>query len=486
MKRILHLLIWLIVMLLIIIIIKTILFRSLQVQAGKINIVSFGNESVNHLSGAVKFPTVSYSTTSPVDTGVFTGYMAFITKTYPEIAGKLTREVFNNFSLLYTWKGKNPSLKPMILMAHYDVVPPGDTASWEKNPFSGENDGKFIWGRGTLDDKAAMISILEAVEKLLTEGYIPERTIYLSFGHDEELFPSKGAEAIANSLKERGVEAEFVLDEGMAVTVGMVPMMKKPVALIGTSEKGSISVKLTVDMAGGQASMPEKESALIVMDRAIISLVNHQMKAKITGPVNDFIRYIGPEMPFYAKAIFANKWLFRGIILKIYQGSGSGNALVRTTTAPTIIQAGIKENVIPTKAEAIINFRILSGETSDDVLNHIEKVVADKRIKISPLEEGISEPAPVSPTNVPDFLNIVTVLRQVYPEAVVAPTLMLSSSDSKHFSVVTKNIYKFAPIIVNSEDMTRIHGLNERTSIEDFKRGISFYYHLIKINNQQL
>lgn len=483
MKKILRLLIWMIVMLLIVIIIKTLFFKSLQIQTEKVTITSFGNESVDHLSQAVKFPTISYTPESPVDTAAFTGYTDFITKTYPQITGKLTREVFNNFSLLYTWKGENPSLKPVILMAHYDVVPPGDTASWGKNPFSGENDGKYIWGRGTLDDKAQMISVLEAVEKLLSEGYEPERTIYLSFGHDEELTGLKGAGTIAKALKERGVEAEFVLDEGMAVTVGLVPMMKIPVALIGTSEKGYLSVKLTVEMAGGHSSTPEKESAIIVLNKAIYNLVNKQMKAKISGPINDFIRYIGPEMPFYAKAIFANKWLFKGIILNIYKGSASGNALVRTTTAPTIIQSGIKDNVIPTKAEAVVNFRILPGESSSDVLNHIEKVVNDKRIKVTPLAEGMSEPVPVSPSDVSGFLNIFTALRQVYPEVAVAPTMMVGSSDSKHFIVVTKNIYRFAPIIVNSKDMTRIHGLNERIAIEDFKRGIGFYYQLIKISN---
>jgi carboxypeptidase PM20D1 len=483
MKKILRLLIWLVVMLLIIIIIKTLIFKSLQVQTEKVTLSLFGNESVEHLSDAIKFPTISYSPESPVDTAAFSGYIDFITKTYPQVTSKLPREVFNNFSLLYTWKGKNESLKPVILMAHMDVVPAGDTTAWEKAPFSGENDGTYIWGRGTLDDKAAMISILEAVEKLLNEGFEPERTIYLSFGHDEELTGLSGAGSIANELKKRGVEAEYVLDEGMAVTLGMVPMMKKPVALIGTSEKGFLYVKLAVEMAGGQASMPEKESAVTVLNKAIYDLVNKQMKSKISGPVNGFIRYIGPEMPFYAKAIFANKWLFKGIILKIYQGSRSGNALVRTTTAPTIIKAGIKENMIPTRAEAIINFRILPEETSADVLKHIEKVVDDNRVNITPIEEGRAEPAPVSPTDVPGFKLVSTAIYQVYPEAAVAPTIMLSSSDSKHFSAVTGNIYRFAPIIVNSDDMAKIHGLNERTSIEAFKRGISFFYRLIQISS---
>jgi carboxypeptidase PM20D1 len=480
MKKILQLIIWLIAMLLIVIIVKTMLFKSLQTKVEPVSITAFGAESADHLSEAIRFPTISYSGDSPVDSAAFIAYHSFIDETYPLIKSKLKKELFNKFSVLYTWQGKNLSLKPVILLAHIDVVPVGDTASWDKKPFSGENDGTYIWGRGTLDDKSEMISILEAVEKLLSEGFEPERTIYLSFGHDEEIGGTRGAARIAGSLKEKGVEAEFVLDEGMVITVGIVPMLKKPVALIGTSEKGYLSVKLAVEMAGGHSSTPEKESALIVLNNAIYNLVHKQMKAKISEPVNDFIRYIGPEMPFYAKAIFANKWILKGVLLNIYQGSGSGNALVRTTTAPTIIQAGIKDNIIPTRAEAVVNFRILPGETSSDVLDHVEKVVKDKRVKIIPFQNDLSEPVPASPSEAPAFLNIFRTLREVYPEAVVAPTMMLGSSDSKHFTILTKNIYRFAPLIINSEDMSRMHGLNERVKIEDFKRGIGFYYQLIK------
>jgi len=484
MKKILRLLLILIALLLIVIIVKTLLFKSLQIDAKKGDVVLFGDESVGHLAHAMTFPTISYSIDSLFDSVAFNGYLAFIDEAYPLINSKLDKETVNDFSRLYTWKGKNASLKPVILMAHYDVVPGGELTQWEKDPFSGENDGTYIWGRGTLDDKTAMISILEAVEKLLSEGYQPERTICLSFGHDEEVSGLRGAKMIASRLKDRGVEPEYVLDEGMAVTVGMVPMMPRPVAVIGAAEKGYLSVKLSVEMAGGHSSMPEKESAFIVLNSAIDNLVDHPMKARISGPVNDFIRYIGPEMPFYAKAIFANKWLFKGIILNIYSGSASGNALVRTTMAPTIFRTGIKDNVIPTKAEAIINFRILPGETSADVMKHIAEVVDDGRVKAEALQE-ITEPTPVSPSDVPGFRYILSTIRQVYPEAAVAPTMMLGCSDSKHFSVITDKAYRFAPIVVTSEDMARTHGLNERIKIADFKKGIGFYYQLIRNSQEQ-
>jgi carboxypeptidase PM20D1 len=328
-----------------------------------------------------------------------------------------------------------------------------------------------------------MISILEAVEKLISEGFKPDRTVYLAFGHDEEIDGFNGAKTTAASLKDRGVEAEFVLDEGMAITSGMVPMIKKNVAMIGTSEKGYLSVKLTAEMRGGHSSSPEKESAITVMNSAITNLVNNQMKAKITGPLNGFMSSIGPEMPFYARAVFANKWIFKRMLINIYKGSSAGNALVRTTTSATMFHAGIKDNIIPEKAEAVVNFRILPGETSNDVLAHISKVINDKRVIISPLDEGRSEPSPVSPAGAAGFRYISQAIQQVFPGTIVAPTMALVPSDSRHFTQLSKNIYRFAPIFVDSEVMSRIHGPNERISIADFKRGIGFYYRLLQISS---
>jgi carboxypeptidase PM20D1 len=406
-------------------------------------------------------------------------YHKFLSEAYPLVHKNLKREVFSSFSLLFTWEGKNPDLKPVILTAHMDVVPAVDTSSWTNPPYSGENDGTYIWGRGSLDDKVSMISILEAVEKLLSENYSPDRTIYLAFGHDEEISGNRGAGVMAAELKKRNVAAEFLLDEGYAVTLKMVPMIDEPVALIGTSEKGYLSVILSVEMAGGHSAYPAKESSIIVLNRALNKIIMNPMKPQITSSIDDFIGYIGPEMPFYAKMIFANKWLFKGLILKIYTGGVTSNALVRTTTAPTILKAGVKDNVIPVKAEAVVNFRILPGETSADVMRHLKEVISDDRVKIIEME-GTREPAPVSPINVAGFEVLSRTIRQVYPEAFVAPTMMIAASDSRKYLDICKNIYNFAPIVVTSEDLARTHGLNERIKIEDYRRGIGFYYQLIK------
>lgn len=484
MKKLFKLLILIVGLLILAVIIKTLTFQSMQLETETISLPAFNEKSTGRLSESIKFPTVSTAFGTPVDTAAFEGFHRFLEEVYPLIHQNLKKEVFSSLSLLYTWEGTDSSLKPVILTAHMDVVPAGETVSWSDPPFSGKNDGTFIWGRGTLDDKSSLISIMEAVEKLLEENFKPERTVYLAFGHDEEISGIKGAGAIAGVLEERNVDAEFLIDEGYAVTIGMVPMIKKPVALIGTSEKGYLSTRLTVEMEGGHSAYPARESAIIVLNRALNRIVDNQMKARISEPVNDFIRYIGPEMPFYAKAIFANKWLFRGIILKIYEGGNNSNALVRTTTAPTIFNAGIKDNIVPTKAEAVVNFRILPGETSSDVINHIKEVMDDDRIRITELDD-LREPAPVSPVDAPGFDIIHRTIRQVYPEALVAPTMMIAASDSRKYLGVSRNIYNFAPIIVTSEDLARTHGLNERNKIEYYLRGIGFYYQLIKNSNGQ-
>lgn len=478
MKKILGILLGLVIALVLVILIRTITFRSMQIDVEPVTLPEIGLESVANLSKAITYSTVSYAADLPIDTPVFMAYHQFLAETYPLIHSRLIKEVHADFSLLYAWKGKNPELKPMILMAHMDVVPAGEADAWEKPPFSGENDGTFIWGRGAVDDKGAMIAILETVEKLLAENFVPERTIYLAFGHDEEVL-GKGASAIADALKERGVDAEFVLDEGLSITKGIVPMIDIPVASIGIAEKGYLSVSLTVEMDGGHSSYPEKESAIIVLNQALYNIINNQMKARITDPVQGFLRYTGPEMPFLPRAIFANQWLFEQVIIKIYSGSNAGNAAIRTITAPTIFKAGVKDNMVPTKAEAVVNFRILPGETSDDVMKHLENVISDDRVKMA-VYGKMQESSPVSPVASKSFKTIHTTVKQVFPEVMLNPMLALGATDSRHYVEVSKNIYKFTPVTFTQEDLARIHGLDERIGIADYKKAIGFYYQLIK------
>lgn len=477
MKKTLKLLGLIVLVLVVVLLLKTVFYSSKQLTVNPVEAIEINDESIIHLSKAVSYRTISYEDYSLTDTLQFVQFHAFLDSTYPLISEHLEKEIHGNNALLYKWQGKNINLKPFILMAHQDVVPVVEE-NWEKGPFSGEIDTLFIWGRGTLDDKGSLISIFEAVEKMLEEGFTPDRTIYLVFGDDEEV-TGKGAQALAATLKNRGVEAETVIDEGMSITSGIVPMISNPVALIGTSEKGYLSVELTSKSAGGHSAMPQSETAISILSTALVKITNNQPAPKFTPPVKGFLDFIGPEIPWPARIVFANQWLLGGVLKSIYTSSGPGNASVRTTTAPTMLKAGIKDNILPTEAKATVNFRLLPGDTSDKVIARLRKVINDDRISVMALKNS-QEPDKVSPINCKAFNLLNKTIKECYENTYVAPTLVTGATDSYYFSEVSPHVYRFAPTILTPEDLDRNHGNNERITIKNYKSMINFYYRLVK------
>ena len=463
--------------LVVVLLLKTVFYPSKQFDVKPVQAIEINNESIQNLAKAVSFKTVSHEDYSLTDTSQFVQFHAFLDSTYPLILEHLEKEICGNHALLYKWKGKNTNLKPLILMAHQDVVPVVEE-NWKKGPFSGEIDSKFIWGRGTLDDKGSLISILEAVERLLEEGFIPERTVYLAFGDNEEILGG-GARLIAAKLKSKGVEAEMVLDEGMVIASGIVPMISKPVALIGTSEKGYLSVELISKSAGGHASMPQAETAISILSKTLVEITENQSAPEFTPPVKAFLSYIGPEIPWPARIVFANQWLLGGVLKSIYASSGEGNASVRTTTAPTMLNAGFKDNVLPTEAKAVVNFRLLPGYSIDKLITRLNKVINDDRISVIPMENS-KEPDKVSPVNCEAFYMLNKTLKECFENTIVAPTLMTGATDSYYFSKVSPHIYRFAPYQLTAENLRFMHGDNERITIENYKSMINFYYRLVK------
>jgi carboxypeptidase PM20D1 len=459
---------------------NTLTYKSKQLSTEAIAPVTVADDCIQHLSEAVKIKTVSYGDPELFDSTAFKQLLTYLTKTYPLADSMLNKKTINKYSLLYKWEGKDTSLKPALLMGHMDVVPVDEEQSknWEFAPFGGEVKNGYVFGRGTLDDKVNVIGILETVEMLLKEGFKPKRTIYLAFGHDEEVGGENGAKKIAEYLESEKVNAEFILDEGMVITKGIVPGIKPDVALIGISEKGYLSVELSVELEGGHSSMPAKETPIGILSAAIARLEQHQMPATISKPVQYFLDYVGPEMPFFSKLAFANQWLLKGVIISKYEVSNSGNATVRTTTAPTIFKSGFKDNVLPPIATATINFRILPGTTSDDVIAHIEETIRDSRVKILKIPHN-TEAAAVSDIHAEGFQQIEKSIRQVFSNTLVAPSLMLGATDTKHYSKISTNLFRFLPATFDSEDLKRLHGLNEKISVEAFKNCIRFYRQLI-------
>lgn len=464
-------------MLLAVVVYNTFRFSSVQVLTNSGPAPTLSDSSIRHFQQAIRFKTISYGDSSKFDSTQFLEFRKFLELTYPNLHAKLTREVVADYSLLYTWKGANTALKPIVLMAHQDVVPieEASQALWTVDPFAGQVKEKFIWGRGTTDDKINLISICEAIEKLLQKGFQPQRTIYLVFGHDEEI-GGRGAMAIASAMKQRGIIADMVMDEGGIITREKIPGLKKPVALLGTAEKGYLSLLLTVEISGGHSSMPEKETSIDVLSKALVQLRSHPFDAQFSPPMDEFFRNVGPEMPFVTRMAMANQWLFKNVITSIYEKSGAGNAVIRTTMVPTIIQAGIKDNVVPTQARATVNFRLLPGDTSEKVIERVKAIINDERIKIERLEKGaVAEASKVSPTDGFGYHTVDMAIKQTFPNVITTPFLLIGATDSRHFGDVSNNIIKFSPMI----DPIGFHGIDERVSLESYQTAIWFFEHLI-------
>jgi len=458
-------------------------FKSKQVAVTPAPVLQLDlDAAVARLSKAVTFKTISYQDPSEFDGDAFAGMHAFMAESYPKLHAALQLERVGTHSLLFTWPGSDAALKPIVLMAHQDVVPvvPGTEDDWEQDAYSGAVADGFIWGRGTLDDKSSLFSILEAIEMLLAKGKQPKRTVILFFGHDEEVSGVFGAAAAAELLHTRGVEAEFVLDEGGAIVSGAMPGLDVPVATIGVAEKGYMTVKLAVQMDGGHSSQPPRATAIGILSRAIAQLEEHQMPGGIEGLSADMLAHIGPEMTAAMRLAIANLWLTKPLIERTFAGSPVMNAFMRTTTAPTIIQGGSKENVLPPEVMAIINFRILPGDTREDIVAHIKNVVGDERVAIEPFMDQASEASIVSPSDGPQFEVISRTVREVAPAAVTTPYLVLGATDSRYFTKISPNVYRFAPMTIHNDDLKRMHGTNERLGTEAYGTMIRFYHRLLE------
>jgi carboxypeptidase PM20D1 len=442
------------------------------------------DHAINTLSKAIQFKTISYQDRSKMDKKEFDGFISFLEQSFPLVHDELELEKVNGYALVYKWNGSDSSKLPIGLTSHYDVVPvlEGTEENWEYPPFSGSIIDEKIWGRGTLDDKIGVIGILEAAEHLLKEGYQPSRDIYLMFGHDEEIGGDEGASKIVSTLDERGIKFDFVLDEGGAIVENMVPGVAQPVGVVGVSEKGSATAELSIEGSGGHSSQPKDRTNIGRIASAIAKLEETQFPADLKGPGEDLFEFVAPEMSFGMKYVFANKFVFEPVIEKILLQEPASAALIRTTIAPTIFHAGEQYNALPEKASAIVNLRLMPGDSLEEVKEYIEKTIDDKDIKVT--LEG-SEATGVSAVDSWHFRTIQQSAKNVYDDAVIAPYLMFAGSDAKHYDTIAENTYRFLPVQLTSEDLNRMHGTNEHISFKNYINAICFYMEVIKESNKQ-
>lgn len=433
-------------------------------------------------SKSLTFPTMYYNQ----DKEHFLKLIEHINASFPLVHSKLTFELIGPAnSLLYTWKGKNEKKNPILLTAHLDVVPAPNPEKWSFPPFSGSRKDGYIYGRGSLDYKVSVIAQLEAVEELLRNNYVPERTVYLAYGNDEESSGNLGAKEITDYLQKKGVTLDFLLDEGGFITKGQFPTINKPIALISTCEKGFINLQLDLECEPGHASVPPNEQCIAIMSKSIYALDKHRPRAHIsTGIFKNLLDHLIPHFHPIIRVIFSYyKWMTPLLDL-VLSANPPTNALIRTTVSPTIFQSGIKDNVLPSFAKAVLNIRIHPLDSIKKVVTYVRSII-DKRINITILP-GETEPSKVACVECQEFSMIYNTVENTFKDVIISPFLFVAASDSRHYRRISKNSYGFTPFFIDKTDVSKFHGFDERIHEDNYIQLIQFYNSLIQNVNENL
>ena len=433
--------------------------------------------AAQRLSQAVQIQTVSHQDRADDQPAEWIRLHDFLATAYPAAHAAMTREIVATNTLVYTWKGSDPSLAPVILMAHQDVVPvtAGTEDQWKHPPFAGAVAEGAVWGRGSIDDKGSLITLFEGLEALAERGFKPRRTVIIVSGEDEET-RGTGARAAAALLQSRGVKAQFVLDEGLAVVTGS-PLGAK-LALIGVAEKGYATLVVTARAAGGHSSAPPADGGgVVVLSRAVAAIADHGFPMEFRGPTAATLRSIAPRAPFLTRMAVANAWLFKPLLIGQLGASPSGAALLHTTIAPTMLRGSPKENVLPQDATAWINYRIAPGDSSAGVMAKARAAVGNLPVTLAWGETRV-EPSAVSSTTSDGWKVLAAVAGQT-TDAPVAPSLVTAGTDSRYLQPVASDVYRFQPMTFRVSETGMIHGTNEHLTLKNLEQSIQFYARLV-------
>jgi len=436
-----------------------------------------------HLGAAVRFKTISYggSAHEAEKDQALDGLRAWMVKTYPAFNKVAKREIVGQ-SVVYTWRGKNPALPPILLMAHMDVVPvvPDTERSWSHAPFSGDVAEGYVWGRGSIDDKGSLVMMLEAAERLARSGFTPERTIMFAFGQDEEVGGSDGNAVIAKTLAARGVHFFFVLDEGGAIVDEPFVGVQRPIAFVAVAEKGYLSLELVAHGEGGHSSRPTRDMAIARLADAVLKVVDHPFASGLDSVQRQKLAVIAPYVPFPQRLLLANLWLTGPIVERFIGASPEGEARLHTTIAPTMIFGGVKDNVLPPEARATINFRLHPRDTIASVIEHVRRAVDDPKVDVIALDVTQEEASKVSDTNGAAYKYLVEQIQSSFGGIPVAPDVTTGATDSRHYAPISDAVFRLDPFRFGPDDLGRVHGTNERLAIRDLAPAVGFYMRLMQ------
>lgn len=434
--------------------------------------------AVDAYAETLTFKTISSEDNAEYDQQ-FDLLFAFLKERYPEVFSKLSLDRVGKHGILLTWFGSNRALKPVLFMAHQDVVPidPDTESNWHQPPFSGAIAEGYVWGRGALDCKATLTALLFASSTLIKEDFVPKRTIYFYFGDDEEN-GGKTAALASTFFNNKGIHFKTVFDEAGMIAEGLFPDVQSPVALIAVAEKGWLNLELSVKNEGGHSSIPPSHTAIGDLSQAINQLQQKPFQSQIRGVTKHLLEQLALKQPFYKRLLIANSWLFEPFIISQLNKTPLMAALLHTTQAPTIFNAGLKSNVLPIQARAVINFRIDPYDSVSSVLGHVKQTITNPVVTVKTLMGW--EPSPISSASSASYKLLASAIAAIYGKHVlVAPFVLTGGTDARHFASIADNVYRFFPIVVNKEDLIRFHGTDERYAIAEYQKMIRFYYTLL-------
>lgn len=436
------------------------------------------------LAQAVQFKTISHQDATQVDFGEFERFNTYLQKTYPRVFAELDVEVVNGYSLLLRWPGSDPAAGAILFTAHSDVVPvePGTEGDWEYPAFDGVVANGKIYGRGTLDDKVGVISLLEAAGRLLAEGFDPRKTIVLAFGHDEEIGGNAGAAQIAARLREQGMQFEWMVDEGGLLIADNPLAPDIPVAMVNVAEKGYLTLTLSATGEGGHSSQPPKVSTIGRLSRALDKIEQNPFPPRLVGPIRAMLEQLAPHASRLNALALSNLWLTESVVAGQMAEDRATNSMVRTTTALTMFNAGVKENVVPQRAEAKVNFRLLPGDTPEQVVAAITAIVDDPEIDIS--YEQWNRVPPVADYSGGGYAVIAEAVERVYPQAVVTPSLLTATTDTRHYIDLAQNQYRFHGMLLETAQASSVHGTNEFITVDSFDKTVDIATAMMRLGAQ--
>ena len=435
------------------------------------------------LAEALRFKTISYQQREQIDYGEFKRLNDYLRETYPRVFTELEVEFVNDYSLLLRWPGSDSSLNPILFTAHTDVVPvePGTEGDWTHPAFDGVVADGRIYGRGTLDDKQGVLGLLEAAEQLLTEGFVPRRGIVMAFGHDEEISGKEGAAALAARMQQLGLHFQWMVDEGGMILSDNPLLPDRPVAMVNVAEKGYLTLTLVATGDGGHSSNPPRISTIGRLSKAMSRIEANPFEPRLVGPVEAMFETMAPHVGQPERFVFSNLWLTGGLVANSMAEERLTIPFVRTTTALTMFNAGVKENVVPQRAEARVNFRLLPGDTPEMVVEYIRKVIDDPQIEIS--YDPWENVPPISDHEGPGFAVISQAVSDLYPDVLVTPSLLTATTDTRHYIDLADDLYRFHGMMMLSSQTSSIHGTDEFISIDSYEKTIAVARRMMELGS---